>query len=84
MEPLAGGGQLITMIIPFLIIGIPTAILNANIAKRKGKSSAFHGWMSLIPFVGFLLAIYLVSLSDKDLVDKIERILAAIERNPEA
>ncbi len=74
-------GQLITMLITFGLLTIPMAILNASIAKRKGKSSSEFGWLSIIPFVGYLLTIYLVSLTDKALLDKIDKILNILPLN---
>ena len=73
-----GGAQLMTMLVTFVMIAIPIAILNANIAKRKGKSAAQFGWLSVIPFVGYFIAIYLVSLTDKALLDKVDRILESL------
>jgi hypothetical protein len=60
------------------MIAIPIAILNANIAKRKGKSAAEFGWLSVIPFVGYFIAIYLVSLTDKALMDKVDKIIESL------
>jgi uncharacterized membrane protein (GlpM family) len=73
-----GGAQLITMLVTFMLIAIPIAFLNANIAKRKGKSAAEFGWLSVIPFVGYFVAIYLVSLTDKALMDKVDKILESL------
>ncbi len=77
----SGGAQLITMLVTFTIIMIPIAILNAAIARRKGKSAAQFGWLSVIPFVGYFLAIYLLSLTDKALQDKVDRILEMLSAN---
>ena len=72
------GTQLITMLLTFLILMVPIAILNGTIAKRKGRNAAEFGWLSVIPFVGFFLAIYLLSLTDKALQDKVDRILQIV------
>ncbi len=74
----SGGAQLVTMLITFLMFMIPFAILNATIAKRKGKNAAEFGWLSVIPFVGFFVAVYLLSLTDKALQDKLDRILETV------
>jgi len=76
METAANGSSLITVLVTFLILLIPTAILNAIIARRKGKSRALYGWISVIPFVGFYLLFFLISLPDKELIDKIDKLLA--------
>jgi hypothetical protein len=73
-----GGAQLITMLVTFLLIAVPLAILNGTIAKRKGKSGAEFGWLSIIPFVGPFVAVYLVSLTDKALLEKVDRIAEAL------
>ncbi len=72
-------GSLITMLGTFVLIEIPIAVLNANIARRKGRSGAMFGWLSVIPVVGYLLAIYLLSLTDKALLDKIDSLAAVLE-----
>lgn len=73
-----GGTQLVTMLVTYLLIAIPLAILNANIAKRKGRSGAKFGWLTMIPFAGVFFSIYLASLTDKELIDKIDKILESI------
>ncbi len=70
-----GGAQLVTMLVTFVIFMIPIAVLNATIAKRKGKNAAEFGWLSVIPLVGYFVAIYLLSLTDKALQDKVDKIL---------
>jgi len=73
-----GGTQLVTMLVTFVIIMIPLAVLNATIAKRKGKNAAEFGWLSVVPFVGGFVAIYLLSLTDKALQDKVDKILETL------
>ena len=68
-------GQFISLLVTFVLISIPFAILNTYIARRKGRSGAVYGWLSVIPMVGQLLAVYLLSLTDKELLDKVDRIL---------
>jgi hypothetical protein len=80
MDPASAGGSMITMLITFFLLMIPIAIVNAVIAKRKGRSRALYGWLSIIPLVGYYLLCYLISLPDKDLIDKIDRILAKTEQ----
>jgi hypothetical protein len=76
----SGGVQLITMLVTFFLFGIPIAFLNASIARRKGRSAAAFGWLSMIPFVGIYLAIYLVSITDKELRDNVDKILEFFEK----
>lgn len=75
MEP-GTDASTITMLVTFFLIMLPIAIVNAVIAKRKGRSRALYGWLSIIPLVGYFLLFYLISLPDKELMDKIDRILA--------
>ena len=64
----------IFMIIPFLCTIIPLMIVNYIMAKRKGKNPIAYCLLSILPFVGFPLCIYLLSLIDKDIEDKINKI----------
>ena len=70
-----GGTQLVTMLATFVLIFISLAILNASIAKRKGKRCAAYGWLSIIPVVGGLFSIYLISLTDKAVIGKLDQLL---------
>ena len=67
--------------IPLILITIPFIFLNAAIASRKGKNTFLYAILSIIPFVGLYLAIYLLSLTDKSLQDKIEKILNLLEHH---
>jgi uncharacterized membrane protein len=69
---------MITMLVTFLLIMIPIAVINASIAKRKGKSRALFGWLSIIPLFGYFLAFYLISFPDKEINDKLDRILVQL------
>jgi hypothetical protein len=75
----ASGGSLITMLVTFLLIAIPIAILNSSIARRKGKSGAAYAWLSVLPLVGYFLAIYLISLTDRAVVEKLDRIAERLD-----
>jgi hypothetical protein len=74
------GVRFVVMLITWYLFVIPLALVNANIAKRKGRSRTFYGWMSIIPFVGAFMSLFLISLTDKAVVDKIDRLLEAVER----
>lgn len=74
------GVRFVVMLITWYLFVIPLAFVNANIAKRKGRSKTFYGWMSIIPFVGMFMCLFLISLTDKAVVDKIDRLLEAVER----
>jgi hypothetical protein len=46
----------------------------------KGRSRTFYGWMSIIPFVGTFMSLFLISLTDNAVVDKLDRLLEAVEK----
>jgi hypothetical protein len=66
--------------IPIMIMTVPILILNIFIALRKGKNSVLFGILSLLPLVGFYIAIYLSSLTDKSIEEKIDKILNLLEQ----
>jgi hypothetical protein len=43
-------------------------------------SGAKFGWLSIIPGVAVLLAIYLVSLTDKAIIEKLDQVLKNTEK----
>jgi len=65
--------------IPLIMMTMPIVIINIFIAKRKGRNPILHGALSLIPLVGFYLAIYLASLTDKSVGEKIDKIIQLLE-----
>ena len=65
--------------IPLIIMTIPIIILNITIAIRKGKNPAVYGVFSIIPMIGFFLCLYLASLTDKSINEKIEKIIKILE-----
>ena len=65
--------------IPLIIMTIPVIILNITIAIRKGKNPAVYGVISVIPMIGFFLCLYLASLTDKAINEKIEKIINILE-----
>ncbi len=66
-------------LIPLFIMTIPIVIFNMFLSKRKGRNVILYGALSFIPFVGFYLAIYLASLTDKSVNDKIDKIISLLE-----
>jgi hypothetical protein len=70
----ANSGSFIASLLPAIIFAIPFLILNTIISKRKGKNRIKYFFLSLIPGVGICLTIYLCSLLDKDIEEKINKI----------
>ena len=71
---------LIAQFLPMIILAIPLAILNFNIAKRKGKSSGLFAFLGLIPLVNFFSFLYLISLIDKEVIDKLNSIIEKLNK----
>jgi len=69
--------------LPFLVFIVPIVVFNLFLSKRKGKSPVLYGALSLIPLVGFYLAIYLASLTDKSIGEKIDKIISLLENKTE-
>lgn len=65
--------------VPLLVLSIPIIIFNVFLAKRKGRNPFLYGALSIIPLIGFYLAIYLASLTDKSLSEKIDKIINLLE-----
>ena len=60
--------------LPFLLITLISFFFAIPISRRKGKGIGFAAWC-LIPFVTPLILFYLVSLTDKSVLER----LAALE-----
>jgi hypothetical protein len=65
--------------IPMLLMSIPILIMNIILAKRKGRNAVLYFVISIIPLAGYFAAIFLASLTDKSINDKINRILEMLE-----
>ena len=65
----------LTSLIPMLIISIPIIILNISIAKRKGKEKILFGILGAIPIANFISMLYLISLTDKEILEKLDEII---------
>jgi len=69
--------------LPFMIITISFASLNFFIAPRKGKNKYLYSILTLVPIFGMIVSIYLLSLTDIELfnrMDKIEKLLENINK----
>ena len=60
--------------VPFLLITLIAFFFAIPISRRKGKGVGFAAWC-LIPFITPFILFYLVSLTDKSVLDR----LAALE-----
>ena len=64
----AGG---IASFIPLILIGVVWGIFNASIAGRKGRNKVLFFFLSVIPVLWVFISIYLASLTDKDVLEKL-------------
>ena len=67
------GGMLISLL-PFLLVSAVLVAFSWPLCRRKGKDLVY-AFLCIIPLVGWLLLIYLASLPDKAVLDR----LAALE-----
>lgn len=76
---MAQGPSTLGLFLPLIIMTLPIVFLNGVIARNKGKNAAVFSIFSIIPFVGFYLMIYLLSLPDYSLKIKIDKILNKLD-----
>ena len=62
-------------LMPMIIMTIPLIILNYSTAGRKGKSQGLYMFLGFIPLINMFSFLYLVSITDKEVLDKIDLIL---------
>jgi uncharacterized membrane protein YhaH (DUF805 family) len=73
MEGTTPAGDFLTSLIPLIILSVPLAVVFAFILRRKGRSP----WLCLlllVPLVGQIYALYVVSLTDKEVLDRLARL----------
>ena len=61
----------IASFIPLILIGVVWGIFNAGIAGRKGRNKVLFFFLSIIPVSWVFISIYLASLTDKDVLEKL-------------
>jgi len=71
----------IVAFIPLILMMIPILIVNIVISRRKGKNPTLYGLLSLIPGVSLALLFFLVSITDKDVFEKLDNILKILDSN---
>ncbi len=69
--------EMLLSLVPFLVITLIAFFFAVPISRRKGRGVGFAAWC-LIPFVTPFILFYLVSLTDKAVLDR----LAALESKP--
>jgi len=71
--------ELASPLIPLFLMTIPIVIFNMFLSKRKGRNVLLYGALSFIPIVSLYLALYLASLTDKSISEKIDKIISLLE-----
>ena len=66
--------EMLISLVPFLVTTLIFFFFSIPISRRKGKGVGFAAW-GLVPFVTPFILFYLVSLTDKSVLDR----LAALE-----
>jgi hypothetical protein len=69
--------EMLLSLVPFLVATVIFFFFAIPISRRKAKGVGFADWC-LIPFVTPFILFYLVSLTDKSVLDR----LAALESKP--
>lgn len=59
----------------YLLLNFPFLMFNILVAKRKGKSRIKYGLLSMIPYAPFYLTMYLVSVTDQEIKDKLDSLI---------
>lgn len=57
-----------------LLVSIPMAFLNYVIARRKSEKPLVFALWSILPVINGMITLYLLSLEDKDMKEKIDQI----------
>lgn len=71
MEQDAGG---LMGLLPFLIITITMSIFVWFIARRKGVNAPLYCVLTVIPLVGIYTVVFLLSKTDKDVLERLEKL----------
>jgi len=86
IEILSNGDKVVQYLVLFALIlfGFALALLHLKIANRKGKQRWVWFIFGFIPLVGFPVgSCWLSSLPDKDIIERIRRVEATIDKAKE-
>lgn len=67
-------------LMPFLFVSIIFIIFNIMLSIGKGKNVILNAILSIVPFLNFMVFLYLVSLPSKDIVEKIDYIYKSLKQ----
>ena len=71
---MSNDNSMIMSLLPFLLIGIPFAILHYFLARRVGKSPALWLILSFIPFVNFFFIAYALYRTIFIILDRLDKV----------
>ncbi len=66
---------LFDLLVILLLFVLPIVVLSFIIAPRKGKNPILYGLLSLIPVMNIYIICYLISLTDRSVIEKLDAIL---------
>lgn len=60
--------------IPILVVGLLWGLISLPISRRKGESQALYFLLMMIPFINFIIMIFLAAKTDKSVLERIEKL----------
>ncbi|MCP3926585.1 MAG: hypothetical protein GY714_28835 [Desulfobacterales bacterium] len=86
MEPVNPAFSTFSILLPLIVMTVimtlPLIFLCRQLAKEKGKDLLQYTILGCIPFVNYYVLFYLIGTSNRNLDEKLDRILAIIDRKP--
>ena len=72
--------ETIVSLVPFALVTLVLVVVNYRIAQRKVETASAYALLSLIPFVGWFILVYLLAMTDKAVYDKLDQLLERVNR----
>ena len=72
-------GYDVMALLPLFFINIPFWIICIRLARRKARNVKLYAWTGWIPYLGFCYALYLVGITDQDVYNKLDEIVARLD-----
>ena len=66
-------GSGLIALLPMILLQIPIGFITLNLARLKGKGIVFKV-LGFVPFIGYFPWMYLVGLTDQQVLDQLSRI----------
>ena len=68
-------------LLPIIIVSISVAFVSYVTAKRKGRNPVLFAVIALVPFIGGLVLLFLIGITDKEVYDRLGRIEERVTAN---